>query len=511
MDAPDRGGDVPRQLALFDVGRREVAVVFDQGDVTTDTGLLAVRQLDRRLGVVAGLAARMPDPRSAPAVTHTTEDVLTQILYQILAGYFDANDADVLRDDALFRTIVGRDPDDDEHGALASGSTLARFRYAFTRREHEQPVDERTIDQEVQQAKIQRVGAFNEWLAELFVATRKTKPPRIVLDIDATDDPTHGQQQLTLFHGYYEQWQYLPQLIFEGDSGFPLAALLRPGTAHASWGAVALIEPLVALFRRTWPGIEIIVRADCGYAVRELYEFCEANDVRYAIGFPTNDVLKRRADLTMNYVAATADLYNEPRRQFVNITDYQAASWDRPRRVIGKCEITAKMGPNQRFVISDLAGPPRDVYTFYTGRGDTPERGIGQLKHGLSIDRLSSTRFLANAFAMHCHVAAYALFVLFREANASVPEIAEHTLSTVRSRVFKCGAVVQTTTRQIRFHASSTWPGRGLFARVLAVIAAFARTIGDIAGRLAGNSRSTAPTSSASTTIMPVAPSAAPM
>ena len=469
-----------RQLSLFEVDHREVILAFDGGEVVTDTGLLAIRQLDRRLGVLAEAAARLPDPRSPLLRTYSTEQVLTQTVYQLLGGYFDCHDAQTLRHDPLLQVLCNHAPGT-EDATLASGSTLARFRYCFTRRQRQLPIEERTIEQECQAAKCERMRVLNQFLVDLFVKTRTSVPERITLDFDATDDPTHGAQQLSLFHGYYQQHQYLPLLVFDGDSKFPLAGWLRSGVAHASWGAVETLEQLVPVLRAAWPGVEILVRADSGYAIPALYEFCEEHELKYVIGYSSNDVLKARTQVMMNYVQAWAELHDESCQRFQDLVDYRAGSWDRPRRVIAKCEVTAQGGPNRRFVVTNLTGRPEHIYRrVYVRRGDAPERAIEELKHGLSIDRLSSHRFFANAFALQCHLLAYALFILFREANANVPEVAEHTLETIRARVLKVCAVVKTSARKVWFHASANWPGRGVFVRVCAAVNAFAEQFGQL-------------------------------
>ncbi len=466
-----------RQFQLFDVDCRQCTVSFDAGEVVTDAGLLPIRQLDLQLGVLQGAAAVLADPRSAQFCTYSTEQVLTQTIYQLLGGYFDCNDANTLRYDPVLQVLVGKVPGSDD-ATLASGSTLARFRYGFTRRQAQLSVEERTIEQECQTAKCERIRKLNRYFVELFVKTRSTPPTRITLDFDATDDPTHGSQQLSLFHGYYKQHQYLPLLVFEGETKFPLAGWLRSGTAHASWGAIDTLRELTETLRAAWPGVEILVRADAGYAIPELYTFCEENGLKYVIGYSSNNVLKSKSQILMNYVQACATMYDEPMQRFQDIRDYQAESWDHPRRVIAKCEVTAQGGVNRRFVITNLEECPKHIYcNVYVQRGDSPERAIQELKHGLSLDRLSSHRFLANAFAMQCHLLAYALFVLFREANAAVPEVAQHTLETVRSKLLKIGAVVQTSARKVWFHASATWPGQGLFVRVCDAVQSFAERL----------------------------------
>jgi hypothetical protein len=394
-----------------------------------------------------------------------------------LGGYFDANDSNVLRGDPLFQTLADRSPSPQQ--PLASGSTVSRFKYAYTRRQRHLPEDERTIEQECQAAKCQRLRAINAFLVDLFVKTRRGKPARIVLDVDASDDPTHGRQQLSLWHGYYDQQQYLPLLAFDGESGFPLGVWLRPGTAHPSWGVIEALEDIVTTLRAAWPDIEIVLRGDAGFGVPDVYDYAEKRGLKYVLGYTTNAVLKRRTEMLMNYATAHAELYQEPCCRFTDLSDYQAESWPHPRRIIAKCEVTAQGGPNRRFVVTNLTDRPAEVYHgLYVKRGNYPERGIGELKHGLQMDRLSSHRFFANAFTLQCHVLAYALWVLFREANAFVPEVAEHQLQTVRSRLFKVGALTQSSVRRIWFRVSSTWPGRELFARVCRAVADYTAVLG---------------------------------
>ena len=218
------------QLELFEVGRQQVTMSFDGGNVVSDAGLLPIRELDRQLGILAEAASRLPDPRSSLFVTHSAESILTQQVYQILAGYPDGNDAQLLRDDPLFKTIVGKDPRDES--SLASGSTINRFLHSFTRRECEKPIEDRDVIFEVRNAQVERINALNDFLIDVFVRTRKQRPAHIIIDLDPTDDPTHGQQQLSLFHGHYDQHQYFPMMIFEGETGMPLGAWLRHDRAR---------------------------------------------------------------------------------------------------------------------------------------------------------------------------------------------------------------------------------------------------------------------------------------
>ena len=259
----------PRSTPHFTLARahrQPVAVAFDGPDIVTDTGLLTVRDLDQRLGYLADLARRLPDPRAQDFVSHPAEAILAQQVYQLLAGYSDCNDANSVRTDPLFQVLAGVDPRPDR--PLASGSTLARFQYAFTRRQADLPEEDRPAFGEMYRARTDRIRIVNEFLVETFIRTRAKPPAHVIIDIDPTDDPAHGRQALTGYHAYYRQHQYFPLLAFDGDSGFPLAAWLRPGTAGTACGSIGVLEGIVAALRRAWPGVLILVRGDSGMAGR---------------------------------------------------------------------------------------------------------------------------------------------------------------------------------------------------------------------------------------------------
>jgi DDE family transposase len=470
--------DCFEQLTLWAMGRQEVTVTFDAGRVVTDAGLLSLRAFEKELGILAELAERLPDPRAQDYLTHSREALLTQRVYQILAGYPDGNDAQVLRDDALFQTLVGVSPDAEQ--PLASGSTLNRFHQAYTRRQAEQPVEERSVLLEQQAALNERIRILNDYLLELFLRTRRQPLHHLVIDLDPTDDPTHGNQTLSLFHGYYDQHQYFPLLVFDGDTGFPLAAWLRPGAVHASCGAVEVLQGIVAQVRRAYPGITILVRGDTGLAVPDMYEFCEAEGLLYAFGYASNDVLKERTDPMLRDLEEYYRWYRHREvavQRFEVFEDYQAGSWSRPRRIIAKLEIN-RLGTNRRFLVSNMSGHPQGIYHgFYVQRGDVPEKPIGELKNGLAADRLSAHGFRANAMRLLEHVMAYAIVVLYQEGAASVPEVAKAEVATLRQMLWKVGALVQVSTRRICFRFSETWPYRYLWVRVHQAVMQFAEQL----------------------------------
>src|SRR5215471_12163237 len=453
---------------LWDIGQQRLEVTFAQGALVSDAGLVAVRVLDRSLGILADLAHRLPDPRDPLFVRHSTERLLTQQVYQLLAGYPDCNDADTLRDDALFQILADVTPDGEE--PLASGSTLARFQYAYTRRSQREGEPEMLLVRRT--AQLQRIKRLNDFLPDLFFRTRTTPPTQIILDVDATDDPTHGQQALSGYHG---QHQYFPLLVFDGATGFPLACWLRHGTAHPSLGAVEVLRTLVQKLRAAWPQVVLLVRGDSGLAVPAVYDYCEQEKLLYALGYPANAVLERCVAQASADVETYYRCYGQRDplvQRFEEVKDYQAGSWPHPRRVVAKIERTPA-GSQRRFVVTNLTAKPDEVYKdVYIQRGAVPEQPIGELKNGLRADRLSAHGFCANAWRLLVQGVAYALVVLFREANAKVPEVAQAEVSTLRQRLWKVPAVVVTSARRVVLRLSTGWPFHAVFGRVLQAVGA---------------------------------------
>jgi hypothetical protein len=470
-------------LTLWNLGSQQVQVAFDGGRVVSDAGLLAVRALEKPLRVIADLAERLPDPRSPKFIHHSAETLLTQQVYQILAGYPDGNDAQTLRDDPLFQILADVSPDGEQ--PLAGASTLTRFQYAYTRRQAELPPEERPALLEQRAAQTGRIKILNDYLVDLFIRTRRTPPAEVVLDIDASDDPVHGRQALSGYHGYFEQHQYFPLFVLDGVSGFPLAAWLRPGTVHASCGAVEILAGLVARLRAAWPEVVIRVRADNGFGVPAVYDFCEREGLSYAIGYASNPVLQRATACALADVELYYAFYGrrDPLVQrFEEVRDYRAESWPHARRIVAKVERTPQ-GSQRRFVVTNLPDRPEVVYRdFYVRRGAVPEQPIGELKNGLQADRLSACGFCANSFRLLLHVVAYAIVVLFREATSAIPETATASVETLRQRLWKVGAVVATGARRIWLHVSETWPYRNLWFRVEEAVQGF---VAWLAGRAA--------------------------
>jgi hypothetical protein len=318
--------------------------------------------------------------------------LLKQRVYQIACGYEDQNDSDFLRSDPLLKLVCGALPESGED--LASQPTICRMENAVTNR-----------------ACYQMARA----LAELYIAQRGKDgaPQKIVLDFDATDDPTHGDQEESCYHGYFEEHIYHPLLVFDGDTGQLISALLRAGNTHASRSTVALLKRLVGLLRSAWPGVEVELRADAGFAVPAVYDYCEAEGIRYTIALITNSRLK---ELASSLLEEAEHRYEHERGRKVRLLSeghYQARSWQIERRVVYKAEVMEE-GTNTRFVVTNKPDEPDELYAHYTERGETENR-IKDLKVALKADRLSCQRFVANQFRLLLHAAAYWLMDTLRK------------------------------------------------------------------------------------------------
>jgi hypothetical protein len=415
---------------------------FDGGRLTSDGGLPWLGEAEAVLGICAALAAVVPEWRRGP-VRHSLGALVRQRVFQIACGYEDQNDAAALRTDPLLKLVCGRLP---ETGAdLASQPTLSRLENA------------------VRATSCYRLAVA---LATVYLRERERQgvPTRILLDLDGTADPTHGAQEGTAYHGYFRQHMYHPLLVFDGDTDQLVTAVLRPGNAHGARGAVAVLKRLVRALRARWPRVAIELRADSGFAVPELYAWCEQEGVAYTIGLVPNPKLEAAAAPLLARAQAQQAATGAKVR-LAGETAYQAKSWPRPRRVVYKAEALAA-GPNTRFVVTTRADPPLALYDFYVDRGE-PENWIKDLKRACYADRLSDHRFVANQFRLVLHAAAYWLLdTLRRWLVAAGTERLQ--LDTVRLRLLKIGGRVRELLTRVRLHLASSHPGQPLWALLAA-------------------------------------------
>ena len=424
------------QLSFEGITPLPVTVDFAGGNLTTDSGLLLVRQLEDRMGLIRDLAACLPDRRDPAKVRHSMFELLLQRVLQIVGGYEDANDAETLRFDPALKAAVGRAP---ESGAdLASQPTLSRLENAVT------------------PAVMRRMSRV---LLTHYLRHRPHPGRAIILDLDATDDPTHGQQEFSFFHGFYDQHMYHPLLCYDGASGDLISVMLRPGKAHAAAGVRRMLRPIVRQIRACWPEVEIIVRADAGFCVPRLYRFCERHNLGYVIGLIGNQTLKA---LHAPLLRQAEELFAQDQHKvrLMGEVGYRAQSWEGFRRVVMKAEVMPE-GTNRRFVVTNLLAEPKELYDFYVRRGEVENR-IKDLKLGLAVDRLSCHRFLANQMRLLLHAAAYVLMHTIRQLLGGT-ELAGAQFDTIRLRLLKIGARVRQTARRIWVHLASSYPGRELW------------------------------------------------
>lgn len=428
------------QLFFSFYRHRAIQADFSGGQITSDAGLLPLRAFDERHHLTRGWAALLDDPRREESVRHDGLALLRQRIYQIVAGYEDANDADRLRHDPALQIVA-----DQKLGEpLGSQPTLSRWENAPSARS---------------------LVHLNDALLDQFIrlcGRQVRQRGEILLDIDSTDDPTHGQQQFSFFNGAYDQHMYHPMLIFERHTGCLLSVRLRPGNASSHARIVPMLLRLVPRLERAFPGVPIKLRGDAGFALPLLYDFCEFFGIQYVLGIPANCVFQRRAEPLQKKLKRRYRRTELPQRSFSSFR-HRARSWSRQRRICYKAEHTA-VGTNLRFLITNVAGRASEIFAFYNDRGECENR-IEEFKNGFCADRLSCHRFLANAFRLLLHAFAYNLVNLFRllqlpQAWRSIQ------IETLRARLFKIGARIRQTARCIRVYLATGWPWQTLFGKL---------------------------------------------
>jgi len=418
---------------------------FKGGAITSDAGLLAVRELDDRLGWLDEAANVLTDGRDASRTRHDVHTLLRQRTFGLIGGYPDANDHTRLRHDPALKLVADRAPDGE---ALASQPTLSRFENAVTAKQ---------------------VAGLNRLLVGHVISEHKRRgSEEIVLDVDPTDDPCHGRQQQVFFNGFYDQYMLFPLLVFDRATGLLAGVRLRAGNASASQRVLQLLRPIVRALKKALPGVKIVLRADAGFAVPRLYRFCEENDLGYLIGIGANSVFKARTDWALSWLSERFDRTGEPCRWRGGFK-HQAKSWQHERRILYKAEVNGD-GTNRRFVVTNLPGLPMHLWPRYDDRG-TAETFIDQFKNALQADRLSCRRFTANAFRLVITAFAYNLL---RTLGSLLKNTAFEgaTAETIRSRLLKLGARVRVTARRVWVHLASGFPHRELLALLLRRIAA---------------------------------------
>jgi hypothetical protein len=443
------------------LGSRQVLASFDGGDISSDGGSLLLRRIEELTGIIRQFAACFTDHRNPQLIEHTLEHLIAQRIYALALGYEDLNDHDDLRLDPLLATVVGKkDPTGqdrlrgrDKGKALAGKSTLNRLELT--------PVG---ADKDSRYKKIIcSTRAVDDLFVELLLQAYSVPPERIVLDLDATNDPIHGDQLGRFFHGHYQEYCFLPLYIFCDDH--LLCARLRPADVDASAGALKQLQRIIARIRQVWPNVKILVRGDSGFCREPIMAWCEGNSVDYVFGLAQNPRLLRMIIAESEEARRQYDATKQPARVFADLRYQTLDSWSCQRRVVAKAEHLEK-GANPRFVVTSLSReehPAQALYEVtYCGRGEMENRIKEQQLH-LFADRTSAETMRANQIRLYFSSVAYTLLEALRRLGLTGTTMAQAQCQTIRLRLLKIGALVQVTVRKVWIRLASSCPSADVF------------------------------------------------
>jgi hypothetical protein len=429
--------------------RQQTLGRFDAGAISSDGGVMLLREVDRRLGLFDRVSELIADPRDPALIEHDQRTLIAQRVLAIACGWEDLNDHHTLRHDAVHQLAGGRGAD--RQRPLGSPATLCRL--------------ENRVDRDA-------CVAINALLVELFVESQIERfkgrtPDPIALDFDATDDPVHGRQEQRFFHGYYDQYCYLPLYVFAGEQ--LLCAYLRPANIDEGRHAWAILALIVKRLRQQWPDVKIVFRGDSGFCRWKMLRWCDRHGVDYIVGLAKN---ARSLAAAQGLMATAETAFNDAQQhqRLIGEIDYASRTWSRwrnsPRRVIARIEHGDK-GSNPRFILTSLRGDPVELYeTIYCARGEMENR-IKEQQLGLFADRTSCTKFVANQFRLLLSSLAYVLIETLRRLGLNGTELARAQATTIRLKLLKIGTLVRTSVRRVVLHLSEAYPLQRLLETVL--------------------------------------------
>ena len=444
---------IQKSFTFHPLRNREIRAQFDGGAIATEGGGLLLREVEKRVGIVRQFAACFRDYRNADLIEHTVEELVAQRVYGLALGYEDLNDHEELRKDPLLAVLVEKS--DPVGEVLAGKSTLNRL--------------ELTPATASVKARYKKIvadhAAVDRLFVEVFLAAHPQAPPQIILDLDATDDPLHGNQEGRFFHGYYGHYCYLPLYIFCGE--FLLGARLRPSNIDASAGSLEELQRIVKQIRAEWPEVRIVVRGDSGFCREELMAWCEVEGVDYLLGLAKNERLK--AEIKKELRKAKRQYHETGRAaRFFREFYYQTRkSWSRRRRVVAKAEHLEK-GENPRFVVSSLTAEewlaPALYEELYCARGEMENRIKEQLM--LFADRTSTAYLRSNQLRLYFSSVAYVLLQMLRRLGLAGTELAKAQCATIRLKLLKIGALIRISVRKVWVSLAGGYPYVALFQQV---------------------------------------------
>src|SRR5713226_9582760 len=436
-------------------GRRKIVASFDGGTISSDGGAFLLRQTDKRLNLLPRLAECFLDGRNQEQVEHSVLEMLSQRIYGLALGYEDINDHEQLRKDPVFGILAGRNELEEP---LAGKSTLNRMELGKGTKDRYKKI---TFWKE----------AIDELLVKVFLESHEQAPEQIILDVDTTDLPLHGQQEGRFFHGYYDSYCYLPLYIFCGEH--VLSARLREANHDAAFGSLAEIRRIVAQIRVAWPEVKIILRGDSGFCRNELMSWCEDNGVDFVFGLARNQRLRKIIGAQMHEATQQRIQTRKPARDFSEFPHKtkkrKKGGWERERRVAAKAEhIDGKENP--RFVVTSLRSEQwaaQSLYEeLYCARGDMENRIKEQFS--LFADRVSAETMRANQMRLYLSAMAYVLINGLRRLGLQATELAKAQVSTIRTKLLKIGAQIRVTVRKVWVSMASSYPWQDLYQQVWA-------------------------------------------
>jgi hypothetical protein len=462
--------------AFGSLGSRELVWHFDGGDISSDGGGLLLKEVEARTGIIRRFAACFTDHRVAERIEHPLLDLVAQRVYALALGYEDLNDHDELRRDPMLAAILGKDDPkgeqrrraQDRGNALAGKSTLNRLELTPAEYDGEQgPVKSNDAEQ-VMKKRYKKIvmdpEAIDQLLVEVFLEAHPTPPAHITLDLDATDDPLHGDQEGRFFHGYYKGYCYLPLYTFCGEH--LLGARLRQSNIDGSADSIPELEPIVARIRARGPEVKILLRGDSGFCRETIMAWCESNSVDYVFGIAQNPVLNREIEPELEQAAKRFSDKPEPVRIFKEFFYRTKDSWSRARRVVAKAEHLSK-GPNPRFVVTSLSSQEtaaQELYEkVYCARGEMENR-IKEQQLDLFADRTSTHFMWSNQLRLYWSSVAYVLMQTLRRLGLTGTQASQAQCRTIRLKLLKIGAQIRVTVRKVWVSLAGGYPHAALFA-----------------------------------------------
>lgn len=424
---------------VFYRGKTAVSVDFSAEEISSDGAVILLEKLERDHKLISYFGRRIPDRRDPFRTVHSIDKLLKQRVFMLMGGYEDTNDVGHLKNDPLYRDILD--------GELASQPTLSRF---------ENSLDKAAI-----------VALCYAWV-ERYVTSLKGRD-QVVIDIDSTDDKTHGNQQLSMFNGYYGHFMYNELFFHDGLTGQIIVPILRPGNSHSNKWYVSILKRVVRKIREVYPDMKITIRGDSGFSCAAFYRLAETYNLGFVLGLASNEVLKRkvgRAEKAVNHLYVKD---NKKHQHFISYT-YQAGSWHSPQQCYAKIESTGK-GLNTRHLVSNLEDQDaRAIYFgFYVKRGESSENRIKEVKNMCFADRLSNHGFWANFLRLLISCLAYEMFLLLKESirKSRMEEAKKWCIDTIRTRLLKIGATIKKTKRRIYYRLSKAFVHQDLFRQLI--------------------------------------------